>query len=79
MQRLQETNLFYQVRLVDGNVALFSHGQFGAALAVRWIKLPVIIGQHFSLGEASLSILGDNPHHPEVPVIALWSQIGFLL
>jgi broad specificity phosphatase PhoE len=65
--------LIKRLRGLDGNVALFSHGQFGAALAVRWIGLPVVAGQHFSLGEASLSILTDDPHHPEVPVIALWN------
>jgi broad specificity phosphatase PhoE len=65
--------LIKRLRGLDGNVALFSHGQFGSVLAVRWIGLPVVAGQHFSLGEASLSILSDDPHHPEVPVIALWS------
>jgi broad specificity phosphatase PhoE len=65
--------LIKRLRGLEGNVALFSHGQFGAALAVRWIKLPVVTGQHFSLGETSLSILSDDPHHPEVPVIALWN------
>jgi probable phosphoglycerate mutase len=56
-----------------GNVALFSHGEFSLALAARWIGLPVIEGQHFLLGTASLGILGSNPAHPEVPVIALWN------
>jgi len=68
--------LIKRLRTLDGNVALFSHGQFGAALAVRWIGLPVVAGQHFSLGETSLSILRDDPHHPEVPVIALWNAAG---
>jgi broad specificity phosphatase PhoE len=58
---------------MNGNVALFSHGEFGLALAARWIGLPVIKGQHFTLGTASLSILGYNPAHPEVRVIALWN------
>ena len=65
--------LIARLRTLDGNVALFSHGQFGAALAVRWIELPVVTGQHFPLSETSLSILSDDPHHPEVPVIALWN------
>lgn len=65
--------LIKRLRGLDGNVALFSHGQFGAALGVRWIGLPLVAGQHFSLGETSLSILSDDPHHPEVPVIALWN------
>jgi probable phosphoglycerate mutase len=62
-----------------GNVALFSHGQFGLVLAARWIGLPVIEGQHFSLGTASLSILSYNPAHPDVRVIALWNATRALL
>ncbi|MGA2289165.1 histidine phosphatase family protein [Bradyrhizobium sp.] len=57
----------------EGKVALFSHGEFGLALAARWIGLPVIDGQHFVLGTASLSILGYNPAHPELRAIALWN------
>lgn len=58
---------------LDGNVALFSHGQFGSVLAARWIGLPVVEGQHFALGPASLSILGAEPDHPQVPAIVLWN------
>ena len=46
---------------MDGKVALFSHGEFGLALAARWIGLPVIDGHHFLLDTASLSILRFNP------------------
>jgi probable phosphoglycerate mutase len=56
-----------------GNVALFSHGHFGCALAARWIGLPLVDGQHFSLDPAALSILSYAPNHPEVRVIALWN------
>ena len=62
-----------RLRALEGNVALFSHGQFGCVLAARWIGLPPIEAQHFLLGTASISILGCDPHHPEVPVIALWN------
>jgi probable phosphoglycerate mutase len=65
--------LIARLRLLDGKVALFSHGQFGCVLAARWIALPVIEGPHFILGTASLSILGYDPDHPNVPVIALWN------
>jgi broad specificity phosphatase PhoE len=58
---------------MNGNVALFSHGEFGLALAARWIGLPVAEGQHFLLGTASLNILSHNPAHSEVRVIALWN------
>ena len=58
---------------VQGRVALFSHGQFGTALAVRWIGLPLEAGQHFALHAASLSVLGHAAHHPQTRVIALWN------
>lgn len=56
---------------LDGNIALFSHGQIGSAIAARWIGLAVVEAQHFELGTASLSIFSFDPHHPTVPVIAL--------
>lgn len=65
--------LIAHLRTLDGNIALFSHGQFGCVLAARWIGLPLIEAQHFTLGTASLSILGHDPRHPEVAVIALWN------
>jgi len=64
---------------LEGNVALFSHGEFGRALAARWIGLPLLDGQHFLLGTAALGILGYNPVHPEIPVIALWNVSPSLL
>jgi len=39
---------------LGGNVALFSHGEFGCSLAARWIGLPVEQGEHLQLGTASL-------------------------
>ena len=65
--------LLARLQAQEGNVALFSHGQFGAVLAVRWIGLPVIDGRHFPLGVAALGILGHAPGHPEVPAIELWN------
>lgn len=60
---------------LEGNVALFSHGQFGAALAARWIGLPLIAGAHFALHPASLSILGHESAHPHRRVIELWNEV----
>ena len=62
-----------RLRALDGNVALFSHGHFGCVLAVRWIGLPVMEGQHFLLSTASLSILGHENDYPERRVISLWN------
>jgi len=63
-----------RLRALPGNIALFSHGHFGCVLAVRWIGLPVIEGQHFRLGTASLSIFGDEPDRSQVPVIERWNS-----
>ncbi len=63
----------------DGNVALFSHGHFGCVLATRWIGLPVLQAQHFSLDPASLSILSYAPHLPDVRVLALWNGTPALM
>ena len=65
--------LIAHLRALNGNVALFSHGQFGCVLAARWIGMPVVDGQHFTLGTASLGMLGFAPRHPQVPVIAVWN------
>ncbi len=66
--------LIARLRTLEGNVALFSHGQFGGVLAARWIGLPPDAARHFPLGTASHSILGSHPHHPEVPVIERWNE-----
>jgi len=58
---------------MNGNIAVFSHGQFGRVIAARWIGLPLSVCQHFTLDEASLSTLGYHPDHPDVRVIALWN------
>lgn len=58
-----------------GDIALFSHGQFGCVLAARWIGLAVIEAQHFALDTASLSILGPKPGHSDVPVVTRWNML----
>ena len=61
------------LQLLHGNVALFTHGQFGGVLAARWIGLPLLAAQHFPLKTGSLSVLAYDPHHPNVPVIETWN------
>jgi broad specificity phosphatase PhoE len=65
--------LITRLLTMEGNVALFSHGQFGAVLAALWIGLKVIEGKHLLLGPALLSILGYNPSHPDARMISLWN------
>jgi broad specificity phosphatase PhoE len=71
--------LIAHLNSIDGNVALFSHGQFGCVLAARWTGLTVLEAQHFILGPATMSILSYNPNHPDVPVIALWNATPALI
>ena len=61
---------------LDGNLAHFAHGQIGSALAARWVGLAVAEAEHFMLGTASLGIFSFGPHHPAVPVIALWDAVS---
>ncbi|MFT5904788.1 MAG: RpiB/LacA/LacB family sugar-phosphate isomerase [Cryomorphaceae bacterium] len=66
--------LIARLCMLEGNVALFSHGQFGALLAARWVGMPVDAAQHFQLSTASHSILSIDPHHSEVAIIELWNK-----
>jgi probable phosphoglycerate mutase len=68
--------LIARLSTLDGNVALLSHGQFGGVLGARWIGMPLDNARHFPLGTASVSILGYDPDHPEVPVISLWNFLS---
>jgi probable phosphoglycerate mutase len=67
--------LIARLRVLGGNIALFSHGHFGRLLATRWIGLAVSEAQRFLLDTTSLSILGYEHDHVESPVIALWNSI----
>lgn len=69
--------LIARLRAESGNIALFSHGQFGAVLGARWICLAVAEARHFSLEVASTSVLASDPHHLDVPVIAMWNRVSF--
>ncbi len=66
--------LISRLRAMEGNVALFSHGHFGRALAARWIGLPVAEGERFLLNTASVGILGFERADPPVAAIVLWNS-----
>ncbi len=72
--RARADRLIARLGTMQGTVALFSHGQFGAALAVRWIGLALVEGQHFALHAASVSLLGIDPHHPDRRTIESWNE-----
>jgi broad specificity phosphatase PhoE len=68
--------LITRLRTLAGHVAIFSHGHFGRVLAARWIGLPVMQAQHFLLGTASLSVLGNGHNLAEEPAIVLWNAVS---
>ncbi len=65
--------LITRLEAMGGRIALFSHGHFSRVLAMRWIGQPIVLGKHFTLGEAAMNILAYDPGHPEVRVISLWN------
>ena len=65
--------LIARLRTMDGDVALFSHGHFGAVFGARWIGLQVIEAQHFSIAPASMGVLGLDANHLYTPIIVLWN------
>ena len=67
--------LIGRLEALDGNVALFSHGHFSRVLAARWIGLAARGGQRLMLDTGSISILQDDPRHPENRVISLWNVV----
>lgn len=61
-----------KLRQLDGDILLFSSSHFLRALAVRWLGLDMIEGQHFILTTASISILGYDKSVDE-PAMRLWN------
>lgn len=61
------------VRSLAGAVALFSHGHFLRALAVRWVGLPLRDGRLFGLDTGSLSLLGYEHPDQRSPIIVRWN------
>lgn len=67
--------LIARLRTLDGNIAVFSHGQFGRVLGARWIGLPASQALHLLLSTASLSILGYGHNRRDEPAIVLWNSV----
>ncbi len=60
--------------MLEGNVALFTHGHLSRVLVTRWLGLPIAMAEHFMCGTASLSILDYHRDKPDVRVVALWNS-----
>jgi broad specificity phosphatase PhoE len=68
--------LIARLRALEGDIAIFSHGHFGRALAARWIGLEIWQAQNLLLCTASISILGYEHNVAEVPAIVLWNVVS---
>jgi broad specificity phosphatase PhoE len=60
-----------RVRGHGGRVLAFSHGHASRALAARWLEQPVQDGRLFSLGTATISVLG---YEHGGPVVDRWNS-----
>ena len=67
-----------RVRVVAGDVLVFSSGHFIRVLATRWIGSEAMNGKSLMLGTASLSALGYE-HGISHPAIQLWNDTHHVL
>jgi broad specificity phosphatase PhoE len=65
-----------RLRLLQGDIAVFSHGHFGRVLCVRWIGLSVRHAQSLLLRTASVSILSYEHGRTDQSAIAVWNATG---
>jgi broad specificity phosphatase PhoE len=67
--------LVNRLEALEGNVALFSHGHFSRVVTARWLGFDVVAGQRFMLDTGTISVLRNDPRHPELRVIELWNAL----
>ena len=64
-----------KLKLLSGNIAIFSSGHISRAITARWLNLPVSFGSYLYLSTSSKSILGLDR---DLPVILLWNDTSHL-
>ena len=69
--------LIRRLRILNGDVALFTHGHIGRVLAARWIGLSIRQAQHFLLNTASFGVLCYEHDRIDQPAIALWNAAAW--
>lgn len=66
-----------EARALGGDVALFAHGHLLRVLAARWLGLPPTDGRLFTLGTASISVLGSDGESGQA-VLMCWNDTTHL-
>jgi broad specificity phosphatase PhoE len=67
--------LIDELRVLDGDTALFAHGHVLRVIAARWVGLPPEAGGLLALSTGALGVLG---YEREVAVIQLWNDASHL-
>ena len=62
-----------RLRMGEGRIAVFSHGQFGRVLAMRWVGWDVADGRRLLFDPAHVGVLGYEPGDARVPVLKRWN------
>ncbi len=65
-----------RLRMLEGDVVLFSHGHFGRVLGARWIGMPVRDARRLLFDPTALCLLTYEKDRAESPVIALWNSVA---
>jgi len=62
----------HRLRAADGDALVFSHGHLLRVLTARWLGLGPEAGRFFTLGPASISVLGCER---EQRVLVRWNDV----
>ncbi|MEO8376791.1 MAG: histidine phosphatase family protein [Candidatus Sumerlaeota bacterium] len=63
-----------ELKHMEGNVLVFSHGHFLRSFVARWLNFPIVEGLKFRLGVAAISIVSFDHENIEEPVVDLWNS-----
>lgn len=67
--------LLLRLHRMKGDLVLFTHQHFACALAARWVHLASPAVCHLQLCAGSISILGYDSTHRQVPIIERWNAL----
>jgi len=66
----------HRLRAADGDALVFSHGHLLRVLTARWLGLGPEAGRFFTLGPASISVLGCEENQIPWPSAATTDENG---